>query len=160
MTISGGTYEPTAAHIRYPIERNVLGYYLEDNVTLKPIHLWPGYYNTNTGQIIPCVYVEGSTLVPATWKPYGIQCIINEVPENSNIPAKGQIITISTWLVTFTNFGFLENTKNTLTLREVQSLMGRLFTTANLRYMPRTEVALESLTVRFRGTSINPTLRP
>jgi hypothetical protein len=160
MTVTGGTYQPTAAHIRYPIERDVLGYYETDDITLKPIPLWPGLYTTKTGQIVPCVYVEGSTLVPSTWKPSGIQCIITEVPDDSIIPGRGQIITVSTWKITFTNFGFLETTENTLTLREVQSRMGRLFTTANLRYMPRSEVALESLTARFRGTSISPILRP
>jgi hypothetical protein len=160
MTVSGGTYQPTAAHIRYPIERDVLGYYESDDITLKPIPLWPGSYTTKTGQIIPCIYVEGSTLVPSTWKPSGIQCIITEVPEVSTIPGRGRIIAVSTWTITFTNFGFSETTQNTLTLREVQSRMGRLSTTANLRYMPRSEVALESLTARFRGTSISPILRP
>jgi len=160
MTVSGGTYQPTAAHIRYPIERDVLEYYETDDITLKPISLWPGLFTTKTGQIIPSVYVEGSTLVPSTWKPSGIQCIITEVPDESIIPGKGQVIAVSTWKITFTNFGFLETTQNTLTLREIQSRMGRLFTTANLRYMPRSEVALESLTARFRGTSISPILRP
>lgn len=160
MTVSGGTYQPTAAHIRYPIERDVLGYYESDDITLKPIPLWPGYYTTKTGQIIPSVYVEGSTLVPSTWKPSGIQCIITEVPEDVIVPGRGQIITVSAWRISFTNFGFLETTQNTLTLREIQSRMGRLFTTANLRYMPRSDVALEALTIRFRTTSVSPRLRP
>jgi hypothetical protein len=160
MTVSGGSYQPAAAHIRWPIDREVLGYYESDNITLKPIPFWPGYYKTKAGQTIPCVYVEGSTLVPSTWKPSGIQCIINEVPEDSITPGIGQIITVSTWKITFTNFGLLENTRNALTLREIQCRMGRLFPTANLRYMPRSEVALESLTARFRGTSISPLLRP
>jgi len=159
MTVSGGTYQPQVAHIRYPIERDVLEYYESDNITLKPVSLWPGSYTTKTG-IIPCIYAEGSTLVPSTWKPSGIQCVIDEVPEERITPGRGQIITVSTWTITFTNFGFSETTQNTLTLREVQSRMGRLFPTANLRYMRRSEVALESLTARFRGTSISPILRP
>lgn len=154
------TYAPTAAHIRYTIERLVLGYYEGDNVTLKPIAQWPGNFTLKNGQQIPCIFAEGTDLVPSTWKPYGIQCIISECPEDERRGGVGQAHIVSSWTVTFTNFGYAEGTESTLTLREVQSRMGRLFSTANFRYMRRSEVALEALTVRFRSTQISPLLRP
>lgn len=160
MNIEEATYQPTPAHIRYPLERFVLEYYESDRVTLKSSNQWPGYYLTKTNQTIPCIFVEGEKLVPSEWKPHGIQCIITETPEDALSRSVGQTITVSTWLLTFTNFGFAESTQHTLTLREVQFRLGRLFPTASLRYMPRSEVALESLTCRLRGTTIAPLLRP
>jgi len=160
MTLPTSTYVPEPSDIRYPIERVVLEYFLTDNITLKPDSQWPGYYTLKTGQKIPCIFAEGKDQVPSSWKPSGIQCIIEEVPEQSVTPGIGQIILVSTWKVIFTNYGFDDTTRQTATLKEVQSRMARLFPTANLRYNSGSDVALEALTVRFRGTSLNSILRP
>jgi len=164
MNPQSASYSPTAAHLRYTLERLVLGYYQNDNVTLKPIHQWPGFYTLKNGQRIPCVFAEGEDLVPSSWKATGVQCIISDCPEDERRGGIGQAHSVSSWQVTFTNFGQEEGTErvltNILTLREVQSRMGRLFSTANFRYMRRSEVALEALTVRFRSTQIAPLLRP
>jgi hypothetical protein len=160
MNPQDATYNPTIAALRYLLERAVLSYYQNDNVTLKPYTDWSGYYTLKTGQRIPCIFAEGANLVPSSWKPSGIQCIIRESPEDVRSPGIGQAISVSTWTIIFTNFGFAEGTNIPLTLREIQSRMIRLFSTVNLRYMPRSEVALESLTARIRGSVVSPLLQP
>lgn len=148
----------TSIHLRQAIERYVLQIYESDGVTLKPYTEWPGYYTLKSGARIPCVFVTGTKLVEKSWNPTGVECLIEEVPEQEKLKSYGGGIFRETWLVKFTNYGAVEGTQIPDTLFTIQRRLGDLFGACTLRHKPRSSVTFELLTARIRATSIRPPL--
>ena len=149
---------PSAKRFRDAIEHYVLCLYESDDVTLRPQNTWPGYYTRPTGPNIPCVFVEGRNLVPATWNPHGVECIIKEVPETVKSKSVGNSTSVETWEIRFTNYGAVEGTQMPATLQVIQRRICDLFGASTLSYKPRSAATFELLIARIRATTIRPPL--
>jgi hypothetical protein len=148
----------TGLHIRRAIEHYVLQIYEVDGETLKAPEAWPGYYTLQSGTKVPCVYLVGEKLVPKDWKPSGVECLIQDVPQEEKLRSRGAGIFVETWDVTFTNYGAVEATEMPGNLFTISRRMGDLFAACNLRHKHRSTLSCEQLTARIRATSIRPPL--
>lgn len=149
---------PSAKRFRDLIEHYVLCLYESDDVTLRPQNTWPGYYTRPKGPPIPAVFVEGTDLVPTTWNPHGVECILQEVPVISKSRSVGVSIGVETWEIRFTNYGAVEGTEMPANLLVIQRRMCDLFGASTLSYKPRSAATFELLIARIRATTVRPPL--
>ena len=159
MTIS--TACPTVLDLRTTLERHILDLYESDGTTLKAYTAWPGYYDMAgsgiTADYRPAVYVIGASMVPSDWQITGIECTIQDVPEEVSSPGSvGAIVSFERWLVRFTNYGSRKGTVMPISMLDIRRRLARAFPSDPTVYMPRTEATFEALTVRILGAVLNP----
>lgn len=154
MTIS--TNWPPVTLLRSTIEKYILDLYKADG-TLKPYTQWPGYYTLPNNNRRPAVYVVGAQMVPSNWKITGIECTIQDVPEDITSPGSvNGVISFERWLVRFTNYGTKAGTKMPVSMLDIRRRLARAFPRDQTTYMPRTEATFEALTARILGAVQNP----
>ena len=147
---------PPPSWIRTTIQGHILDLYESDGKTLRPEVEWPGRYVMPTGNRIPAVYVVGHQMVPSDWDVEGIETTINEVPEIENPGSMCGVVSYERWIVRFTNYGYRNETRMVITLRDIARRLARAFPRDPVSYSPRTEATFESLTARILGPYINP----
>lgn len=150
------TFAPPVTWLRRSIEKHILDLYEADGTTLRPSIEWPGLYTQPDGTVIPAVYVVGEQAVPRDWEPSGIECTINDVPEDiENRGLISGIVTEETWFVRFTQYGSHQSTR-TPRLLDVRRRLARAFPRDRVEHQARTPISLESCTAHIRGAYLNP----
>jgi len=152
-------YYPRVAELRQTIETHILG--IRDSYgKQKRESEWPGKYiikyATKTTSV-PAVFVAGEKMVPSNWEIEGIECVIDDVPEVIT-EGYGSLISIETWPVRFTNYGYKEGVQMKVSLLDIQRRLAQTFPRDQTTYMPRTEATFEALTARIRGAVMTPTI--
>jgi hypothetical protein len=150
-------YAPPITWLRKSIETHILDLYEADGVTLRPWQSWPGFYTLPNKTRIPAVYVVGEQIVPRDWEITGIECTINDVPEDIEaIAIINGVVSNESWLVRFTQYGSKQGTEPPLRLLDVRRRLTRAFPRDRVEYQPRTPVSFESCTAHVRGAYLNP----
>lgn len=148
---------PCAAHLRKSIELYILDIYEADGTTLKAFTQWPGYYTLPDKSKIPAVYVVGASMVPSNWIVTGIECTIDDVPEDIKNPGSlGAVVSFERWPVRFTNYGTKQGTHMPLSMLDIRRRVACAFPFDRAIYMARTEVTYEALTVSVLGPILSP----
>lgn len=151
------TAYPSPRALRSTIEHQILQLYTSDNVTLKPIAEWPGYYTlTPKPTRIPAVYAVGKHIVPSAWGITGIECVIEDVPEIVDKGTRSGLVSIEEWNIRFTNYGSSEGTKMLTSMLDIKRRLARAFPGDPTTYMTRTDSTFEALTARIRIAVLNP----
>lgn len=155
MTIS--TVYPSVTILRSAIERHILDLFVEESTELKPFQEWPGYYTLPNASRIPAVFVVGASQVPSNWVITGIECTINDVPEDINNPISlGAVVSFERWPVRFTNYGTKNGTHMPISMLDIRRRLARAFPWDRATYMARTEATYEAITASILGPTINP----
>jgi len=154
---------PRVVELRHTIETHILKI-RDSNNKQKQESEWPGKYiikyvtPTKTKiTSIPAVFVSGEKMVPSNWEIEGIECVIDDVPEVIT-EGYGSLISIETWPVRFTNYGYKEGVQMKVSLLDIQRRLAQTFPRDQTTYMPRTEATFEALTARIRGAVMTPTI--
>lgn len=148
---------PSVRDLRGTIERHVLDLYEADGTTLKAQAAWPGYYVLPNGSTTPAVFVTGKDMVPSTWKVVGIECTINDVPDDiADLGTHSGLVQLERWLVRFTNYGSAQGTEMLISMLDLRRRLARTFPRDQVQYLPRTEATFEALTARISGAVLNP----
>jgi hypothetical protein len=148
---------PSALDLRRTVERHLLNLYEVDGVTLKPQASWPGYYTLPNQTCIPAVFVTGKDMVPSSWKVGGIECTINDVPDDiADLGTMSGLVQLERWLVRFTNYGTKDGTVMPISVLDIRRRLARTFPRDQVMYLPRTEATYEALTARISGAVLNP----
>lgn len=157
MTVS--TACPSVLALRRTIERHILDIYVDDSLTLKPKSEWPGFYTLPNKTTIPAIYVVGASMVPSNWSITGIECTIDDVPEDITSPGSlGGVISYERWPVRFTNYGTRNGTQMPVSMLAIRRRLAYAFPMDRTTYMRRTEVTYESLTISILGPTLNPSI--
>lgn len=149
-------YCPPPSWLRTTIQGHILDLYEKDGNTLRAEMEWPGRYVMADGSKIPAVYVVGAQMVPSDWEIQGIETTIDEVPEIENPGSMCGVVSYERWTVRFTNYGYFQETRMAISLRDIARRLARAFPRDPVSYSPRTEATFESLTARILGPYINP----
>lgn len=152
MTSSTLAY-PSLLDLRSTIERHILDLY-DPFGALKVYTSWPGYYTLPNGSFRPAVFITGAQQVPSNWLITGIECTIDDAPEDITSP--GGNVSIETWLVNFTNYGTKEGTTMPTSMLEIRRRLARAFPRDRVTYRSRTEATYEAITARIIGAVTNP----
>lgn len=151
------TIAPPVTWLRKSIETHILNLYEADGVTLRPWSEWPGYYTLPNNSRIPAVYVVGEQAVPRDWVPTGIECTINDVPEDIDaIALISGVLSNESWLVRFTQYGSKQGTQLPNTMLDIRRRLVRAFPKDRVEYQSRTPATFESCTAHIRGAYLNP----
>lgn len=148
---------PSVLDLRRTIERHILDLYEADGTTLRSQIAWPGYYLLPDNTRTPAVFVTGKSMVPSSWKVVGIECTINDVPEDIiDMGTMSGLVQLERWLVRFTNYGTTEGTEMAMSMLDLRRRLAHTFPRDQAIYLARTEATYEALTVRIGGTVLNP----
>jgi len=151
------TAYPPVTLLRRTIERHILNLYEADGTTLRAQAQWPGFYTLPTGARIPAVYVVGASMVPAAWKVTGIECTLEDVPQEIESPGSSSgLVQFERWGLRFTNYGTTEGTVMPTSMLDIRRRLARAFPRDRVTYMPRTESTYEAITAQISGAILNP----